>query len=563
MSDSRPLPTGGSMIHPELAERSDRFHTAHYARFQALSAFEKVMIVIGLGLATSMEIGTTMAINVILPDMQGNVGASADEISWAITIYSTAFLCSLPLSLSLARKFGHRNHILLSIALYALGATGSFLSHELWMLLCSRAVMGIGGGPLLVRSLTTLYRLAQGKARAQYFLLFGTVVLVFRTVMPVLFGLITDSFIWNVAFLLIIPIAFASAVLIYTYLPESVQVEVEPARPDLAGIGLLLAGVTAFQIIASCGEQDDWFGSPHLRIVFVIGLFALAGLVWRESDHKNSNPLLNLRLIATHRTLCAGLGIAVVFGAVLGGGLYVLPQYLRTIQVYNATQTGGFLFVDGLASLAGFYLMLKLLSHVDLFYLDLAALILFISGNVAFVNVLTGDTPGAVICMVLVLHGVSTAMLLPGVSLLILPQIDIRFISFGAAIYYFFRQLGTSIGVSAVVTLVDIRQTLHSSRLLDTANRLNPRVTHVAQLFGGLLHRDGLAVNASSLGADQLFSVLVSSQARLLAFIDAYWALQILGLAGMVLLLIRRGLIGAAGEAPASVVERAPVASHL
>ncbi|MGB6688480.1 MAG: MFS transporter [Terracidiphilus sp.] len=551
------------MIHPDVVKRSDRFHTAHHARFQALFAFDKVMIVIGLGLATCMEIGTTMAINVILPDMQGNVGATADEISWAITIYSTAFLCSLPLSLSLARRFGHRNHILLSIALYALGATGCFLSHELWMLLFSRAVMGIGGGPLLVRSLTTLYRLAQGKARAQYFLLFGTVVLVFRTVMPLIFGVVTDWFNWNAAFLIVIPIAFASAVLIYIFLPESVQFEAESPRPDFAGIGLLLAGVMAFQVIASRGEQDDWFGSPHLRIAFVVGLFALAGFVWRESDLNNSNPLLNLRLIATHPTLPAGLGIAVVFGAMLGGGLFVLPQYLRTIQIYSATQTGGFFFVDGLASLAGFYMMLKLLPRVDLFYLDLAALILFIICNVAFVNVLTGDTPGAVICVALILHGVSTAMLLPGVSLLILPQIDLRFISFGAAIYYFFRQLGTSIGVSAVVTLVDIRQTLHSSRLLDTANRLNPGVARATRLLGGLLHRDGLAVNASSLGADQLFSGLVNSQARLLAFIDVFWALQLLGLAGVVLLLIRRGSSGAAGNASASAVKHAPAASHV
>ncbi len=81
---------------------------------------------------------------------------------------------------------------------------------------------------------------------------------------------------------------------------------------------------------------------------------------------------------------------------------------------------------------------------------------------------------------------------------------------------------------------------LSTARQLDTANRLDPRVTRVTELFGGLLHRDGLAVNASSLGADQLFSSLVNSQARLLAFIDVFWVLQLLGVAGIVLLLIRR-----------------------
>jgi MFS transporter, DHA2 family, multidrug resistance protein len=562
MSASRSLLTGRPMINPELAEGVNRFQTALHARLQILSEFDKLMIVIGLSLATCMESGTTTAINVILPDMQGNVGATADQISWAITIYSTAFLCSLPLSPSLARRFGHRNHILLSIALYALGALGCFLSHALWALLFSRAVMGIGGGALLVRSLTTIYQLFQGKARVKYSLLFGTLVLVFKTLMPVIFGAVTDWITWNAAFLLIIPIALSSAVLIYIFLPDRIQFDAEPPRADLAGIGFLLAGAAAFQIIASRGEQDDWFGSLHLRIAFVIGLVALAGFIRRDSDLNNSNPLLNLRLIATQRAVAAGLGIAVVFGAMLGGGLYVLPQYLRTIQTYNATQTGGFFFVDGLASAAGYFIMMMLLQRVARFYLVLTALILFIVGNVAFVYLLTGDTPGAVIRMALILHGMSTGMLFPAASRLILPQIDLRFISFSSAIYLFFRQLGTSIGVSAVLALVDIRQTLHSSRLLDTANRLDPSVTRVTQLFGGLIHRDGLALNASSVGADQLFSGLVNSQARLLAFIDVFWALQMLGLACVVLLFIRTGTPNAAANAPATADEHAPAAVH-
>jgi MFS transporter, DHA2 family, multidrug resistance protein len=550
-------------VNPELAERADRFLTALQARVRELSTFHKVMIVIGLGLATCMEVGTTMAINVILPDMQGNVGATADQISWAITIYSTAFLCALPLSLSFARWLGHRNHILMSIALYTLGAFGCFLSHDLGTLLFSRAVMGAGGGGLLVRSLTTIYRLVQGKARGKYLLLFGSLVLVVRTVMPLIFGAITDWATWNVAFLILIPIALASATLIYLFMPRGMHFEAEPPRPDMIGVAFLLAGATAFQIIASRGEQDNWFGALHLRVALVIGLFALAGFIWRDTDLKNANPLLNLRLIVTQPALAAGLGIAVIFGAMLGGGLYVLPQYLRTLQTYDATQTGGFFFVDGLASLAGFYIMSTLLRRVALFYLVLAALILFIIGNIAFVNVLTGDTPGVVICLVLIFHGVSTTMLLPGVSQLILPQIDLRFIAFGAATYYFFRNLGTSIGVSAVLALIDIRQTLHSSRLLDIANRLDPRVARVTGFFGGLLHRDGLAVNVSSLGADQLFSGLVNSQARLLAFIDVFWALQILGVAGIVLLLIRRCVPEAAGKAPVPAVDHASAAIHV
>jgi len=131
-------------------------------------------------------------------------------------------------------------------------------------------------------------------------------------------------------------------------------------------------------------------------------------------------------------------------------------------------------------------------------------------------------------------------MLIPGIGMLILPAIDLRFISFGAAIYLFFRSFGASIGVSAVLVLLDIRQTLHSSRLLDTANQLNPRLAQALRAITGVVQSRGIAINSSSLGADQLFSGLVNTQARLLSFIDVFWVLQILGLVGILLLLISR-----------------------
>src|SRR6266478_6052824 len=382
---SRPPPPGHPMINTEFLEKANRFQTALHERLKALSPVTNVMIVIGLGLATCMEVGTATAVNVILPDMQGNVGATTDQISWTITIYSTAFLCSLPLSPWLARRFGHRDHILLSIALHALGA-----------------------------------------------------------LMPVIFGFVTDWITWNAAFLIVIPIGIASATLIYVFIPRGIDFETEPPRPDFAGIGFLVAGVTAFQIIASRGEQDDWFGSLHLRAAFVIGVIALTAFTLRDTDLNNPIPFLNLRLIVTQRSLFAGLGIAVVFGAMLSGGLYVLPQYLRTIQTYNATQTGCFYFIDGLASLVGYYLMIKLSTHFGLLFSNFAALSLFIIGNFGFVHLLTGDTPAATIGIFLVFHGVSTGMLIPGIGMLILPAIDLRFISFGAAIYLFFRSLGAS-----------------------------------------------------------------------------------------------------------------------
>ena len=114
--------------------------------------------------------------------------------------------------------------------------------------------------------------------------------------------------------------------------------------------------------------------------------------------------------------------------------------------------------------------------------------------------------------------------------------------------------------MSAVLVLLDIRQTLHSSRLLDTANQLNPQLAQALRAITGVVHSKGIAINRSSLGADQLFAGLVNSQARLLSFIDVFWALQILGLAGIVLLLVSWN--ESAGVSNHSEVNHTSEASH-
>jgi MFS family permease len=89
---------------------------------------------------------------VILPDMQGNVAGNSDEISWVLILYNIGFICSMILSAGMKRYLGIRRHFLYSIAIYATGAMGCFLSaHNLDTLLASRLLMGFGGGAFLVR----------------------------------------------------------------------------------------------------------------------------------------------------------------------------------------------------------------------------------------------------------------------------------------------------------------------------------------------------------------------------------------------------------------------------
>ena len=116
----------------------------------SLSHGQRLMILFSIGLVTAIEVSNRLSINVLLPDLQGNVAGSSDQVSWVIILYNLGFLCSLAVSYWMTRVLGARRHLFLSIALYASGAFGCFLSaHSLDSLLVSRTIMGFGGGAMI------------------------------------------------------------------------------------------------------------------------------------------------------------------------------------------------------------------------------------------------------------------------------------------------------------------------------------------------------------------------------------------------------------------------------
>src|SRR5271168_1582600 len=168
-----------------------------------LSQKRRILILLSIGLISGIEIANRISINVLLPDLQGNVAGSSDDVSWVLILYNLGFLCSLALSYWMTRVVGPRRHLLISAALYSVGAIGCFLSsHSLTLLLISRVVMGFGGGAFLVRAVILAGLMFPGKARAgAVFWIFLEVVLC-QAVYPVAMGWLSDTFHWNYAFLL-------------------------------------------------------------------------------------------------------------------------------------------------------------------------------------------------------------------------------------------------------------------------------------------------------------------------------------------------------------------------
>jgi DHA2 family multidrug resistance protein len=508
-----------------------------------LSQKHRLIILFSIGLVTAIEVSNRLSINVLLPDLQGNVAASSDEVSWVIILYNLGFLCSLAISYWMTRVLGARRHLLFSIALYATGVIGCFSSaHSLKSLLVSRVVMGFGGGAFLVRTVILVRLMFPGKARILAISWLYGELYVFAVVYPAAMGWISDTFRWNYAFLLDFPFLAIGTFLIWKYLPRGfLYLRSDKSYVDIWGAGLLIAALGSMQIALSRGERDLWFQSPFIVCFLIVALICFAGFLWWDWRPENPAPVLHLRTIWRQAPLRASLAIVTVVGAMLGAGLFVLPQYLRNVQDYSATQTGGFVsaYTAGLG--IGMVISLRyLLPRLNGSGLVAIGALMMCGACINFIYIWTPTTPTWLLALSTFLQGFSLTPLLLGASNISTSQAALCDLNDVSTSYFFVRQLGNTFGVTAATVMFDHRQTLHSARLVDVANRLDPTVQSTLSQYSSLIARDGGAASNPALGAIQIFQSNVITQSRLLSYIDIYLGLAVLSVVVLCLIALAR-----------------------
>jgi MFS transporter, DHA2 family, multidrug resistance protein len=525
-----------------------RFEEWEVRRFERIEKYDREVsradrwtVLAALGIATGTELAGRAASGILLPDMQGNAGATLDELSWVLIAYNTGYICSLGVSAGFVRSFGTRKLWMVCLVLFGLGNLLTYASHQLVPLLVARSIAGLGGGIFLVRSTVFLRELFPKKEMARAVTLFNSIVFSIKGLWPILMGALSDASSWNNAFLTQIPFIALSYFLIRRYMPARLESVRDLPPADYWGVGLMLLSMVCGQIALSRGERDMWFESPLISSLLILSILCFLVFLWWDSREGNQNPVFHIRTILSQRTYTAAFGLVLLCGAFLGAGLYVIPQYLRILQPYNAEQTAFFYLVDTIGLFLGVscavWIGVPRFGGAKTAGLGMA---LFGLANTIFVFIWTDSTPGHDIASVLLLHGIGTGLLLAGASLVSTGTLDRRFQNEAASSYFFLRQLGASLGVTAAAVLIDQRMTVHSSRLLDTANRLDPAVERVLRDFSSLL---ALRANGTSVphpGNYELFQGLVVTQARLLAFIDICFCLAVAAGIGLIVVAVAR-----------------------
>ena len=398
--------------------------------------------------------------------------------------------------------------------------------------------MGFGGGAFLMRAITLSKLMFPGKERITALTWLFAVLYASLIPYPVTMGWITDTFRWNYAFLLDIPFMAIGAVLIWRVVPPGhLYPWKEGAHVDVWGPVLLIASLACLQTAASRGERDLWFESSWIAPALIAAAIFFIAFVWRDSRPENTSPVFHLRMVWRQGSLRASFGVVLILGALLGAGVYVAPQYLRFVQDYSTTQTGGFISMYATGLGTGLVLSLRVLNpRLGLVRTILIGLVSLTATYVAIIYILTPTTPTVVLALAIFLQGFCLAPVIIAAANIATANAPLPDINDISATYYFIRQLGNTFGVTAATVTFDHRMTFHSSRLLDVANRLDPTVRSALSQYATVIHRNGGAGSNPLLGSLQLFQNDVVTQSRLLSYIDIYFGLA--AIAGLALILI-------------------------
>ncbi|OUL17472.1 DHA2 family efflux MFS transporter permease subunit [Nostoc sp. 106C] len=506
----------------------------------------KWAIAFSAALGAILEVIDTSIVNVALTSMQASLGATVSEIGWVVSGYAIANVVMIPLSAWLGDYFGKKNYFIFSLIGFTIASVVCGLAINLPMLVVSRIAQGLFGGGLLAKAQAILFETfppaEQGLAQA----VFGVGVISGPAIGPTLGGYLTDGLGWRWIFFVNIPFGILAVAMCWMFLPKDKDnSQAQSQAVDWLGIGFLVLAIGCLQTFLEEGESDDWFSSSFITSLAITSVVGLALFIWQEL--RTPHPAVDLRVLH-HRSLAAGSVLSAVVGMGLYGALFAVPIFAQSILQFTATQTGLLLAPGALASAIVMVMLGKLSTKID-------ARILIAIGGVGTAMVmfdlskLTSQTGADDLFWPLVWRGAFTVLMFLPLSLATLGPLPKKDVSAGSGFYNLTRQLGGSVGIAILTTLLDKREAFHRAILLANLSPYSPETNQRLDLLTGAMQSQGMDATTAQQQALAILSQTVDVQAAVLSFADIFRVVGVAFLCSLPLLLFL-GKGGAGAKAP-------------
>ena len=477
----------------------------------------KYLIAIAVTLAAVLELVDTSIVNVAIPHMKGTLGATLDEIAWVSTSYIIANVIVIPMSGWLSSYFGRRRYLTGSIALFVLASFFCGAATSLWGLVFWRMIQGLGGGALLSTAQTTLFEAFPPHERGVGQSIFGVGVMVGPTIGPTIGGYIVDGYSWPWIFYINVPLGIIAGWMVWTYVKNAAH-QKKAKTVDFLGILLLTLAVGSLQWMLERGERSEWFESKFVLALAITSVVSAVLLVWRELSIEE--PIIDFRILKS-RQLAPGVAFAAFLGLALYGSVFVLPVFLQQLHGFTAWQTGKVILPGALASAFTMAIVGKNAPKLDARPLIVTGALLFL-WSMYKMSVLTLDTGTEELFWPLILRGVGMGLIFVPLTSATVSGLPMKDIAQGTGMFNLLRQLGGSLGIAIIATLLSRYSREQKAVLTEHVGAYDPgTLERLSQMTHGLMARGFDAITAKQ-QAIAMLDRQITAQASVLAFSKLY-----------------------------------------
>ena len=419
-------------------------------------------------MATIMQALDGTIANVALPNIQGSLSATQEQVAWVITSYIVSAAIATPLAGFCAVRFGVRRILVSSVIGFTIASMLCGAAQTLPQLVAFRTLQGVCGAALVPLSQTLMMeaypREEQGKAMAMW----GVGTMLGPITGPTLGGWLTDEYSWRWVFYINLPVGILCAVGLMILIKNKAS---DTPRPfDLLGFTLLSIAIGTFQLMLDRGEQIDWFGSREIVVEAAVAGIAAAMFVIHmlTSDH----PFLP-RDLFRDRNLMLGIIFTAITGLLMIVTATLLPPFLQQLKGYPVFTTGVVMAPRGIGTMISMFMVSRLIGKVDARWLIAIGLSLCGTSLYDMTQFSIDVSEGQVIWNGF-MQGIGLGLVFPPLTTLAFATVPARIRTEGAAINALMRNLGASIGVAVLVAMLDRNTQINRSTLAEYLTPFSP-----------------------------------------------------------------------------------------
>jgi DHA2 family multidrug resistance protein len=476
------------------------------------------LVALGVMLATFMQVLDTSIAIIALPHIAGSLSATTDQATWVLTSYLVANAIILPMTGWLGNHFGRKRVFIFCIGMFTFSSVLCGLSPNLPMLILARILQGAGGGAMVPIAQAILLESFPVAKRGVAMATFSLAIIVAPIIGPTLGGWITDNYSWRWIFYINLPVGVLAMFLAGWLVEDPPYIKRNlKAAIDFVGFGLLAVWLATLQIVLDKGQEADWLGAVWIRWFMVISAAAMIGFVAWEFTVEH--PLVDLRILKS-RNFRTGLMLMTVIGVILYGTTAELPLFLQTLMGYPALQSGYAMSPRGVAAFFTTFVVGQLVGKIRVRWL-LCFGFTMLAVSAFLLSGLNLQVSMACVIFPLVLNGMATSFIFVPLTAATMSQLRQGQMGSATGLYNLMLNLGGSIGIALVTTLVARGAQAHQSLMVGHLTPADPVFTQRLHAAQHALARQTGPVTATHQAYGLIYGTL-NAQAHLWAFVDTF-----------------------------------------